>query len=124
MIQKGFIEIKNSQVLAGLMGHEFHPVLIEIIIWLACQYGLVMTESFRVARHSGDVHSTDPVRAVDIRSRCYDGNLAGKIRDEINDKWQYDPNRPRMRCALIHDVGLGVHFHIQVHPNTTERAHV
>ena len=121
MIKKGFIEIKNSQVLAGLMAHKFHPVLTQIIVWLANNYGMVMTESFRPAMHQGDVHSTDPVRAVDIRSKCYEGDQAGKIRDEINSLWQYDSNRPNMQCALIHDAGMGVHFHIQVHPNTCER---
>ncbi|WP_289020389.1 hypothetical protein [Desulfobacter postgatei] len=121
MIKKGFIEIKDSSVLAGLMNHKFHPALTEILVWLADNYGLVMTESFRPARHRGDVHSTDPVRAIDIRSRCYDGDQAGEIRDEINDRWQYDSNRPQMRCALIHDIGLGVHFHIQVHPNTAKK---
>jgi len=110
MIKKGFIEIKNSQVLAGLMQHKFHPKLTKIICWLADNHGMVMTESFRAARHPGDVHSTDPVRAVDIRSRCYDGDLAGNIRDEINARWQYDPGRPRMQCAIIHDVGMGHPF--------------
>lgn len=122
MIKKGFIEIKNSQVLAGLMQHKFHNTLTEIIVWLADNHGLVMTESFRPSRHPGDVHSTDPVRALDIRSRCYDGDLAGKIRDDINARWQYDPNRPHMQCAIIHDVGMGIHFHIQVHPNTRKKS--
>lgn len=121
MIKKGFIEIKNSSVLAGLMLHKFYPALVEIIVWLADNYGMVMTESFRPARHPGDVHSTDPVRAVDIRSKCYDGDLAARIRDEINARWEYDSNRPQMKCAIIHDVGEGVHFHVQVHPNTTKR---
>ena len=120
MIQKGYIEIKNSQVLAGLMNHKFHPALTEIVAWLADKYGIVMTESFRTARRPGDVHSTNPVRAIDIRSRCYEGGLAGRIRDEINSRWQYDSNRPGMQCAIIHDVGLGIHFHIQVHPNTVQ----
>jgi hypothetical protein len=124
MIKKGFIEIKNSQVLAGLMQNKFHPQLTKIICWLADNYGLVMTESFRPARRPGDVHSTDPVRAIDIRSRCYDGELAGTIREDINNRWQYDSNRPSMQCAIIHDVGMGIHFHIQVHPNTSERDHV
>ena len=124
MIKKGFIEIKDSSVLAGLMLHKFSPALAEIIVWLADSHGFVMTESFRPARHPGDVHSTDPVRAVDIRSRCYDGGQAARIRDEINAMWQYDSNRPQMRCAIIHDVGNGVHFHIQTHPNTCRRDHV
>ncbi len=121
MIKKGFIEIKNNSVLSGLMLHKFDPVLTEIVCWLAGTHGLVMTESFRPALHPGDVHSTDPVRAVDIRSKCYDGDLAGRIRDEINALWQYDSNRPQMKCAIIHDVGNGIHFHIQSHPNTCKR---
>lgn len=121
MIKKGFIEIKNSSVLYSLMMHKCLPILAEITVWLADTYGLVMTEFERPARHPGDVHSTDPVRAVDIRSKCYDGDQAARIRDEINGIWEYDSNRPQMQCAIIHDVGEGVHFHIQVHPNTTNR---
>ena len=96
----------------------YKQMLTDIIIWLADKYGLVMTESYRRPYHTGDVHSTDPVRAVDIRSHCYDGDKAHEIMNEINAKWEYDSNRPHMKCAIIHDVGKGVHFHIQVHPNT------
>ena len=121
MIQKGFIEIKNASVLSGLMNHKFHPKLTEIMAWMADQYGIVMTESYRAPLHPGDVHSTDPVRAIDIKSRCYESVHASQIRDKINNKWQYDPDRPHMQCAIIHDVGNGIHFHIQVHPMTIKR---
>lgn len=118
MIKKGEIRIKNSNVLNGLMGHKFHPKLTKIICWLADNYGFVMTESFRPSIHPGDIHSTNPVRAVDIRSWCYENGVAEDIRDAINNTWMYDPHRPNMDCALIHDAGNGVHFHIQVHQNT------
>jgi hypothetical protein len=123
MIKPGFIEIKDPGILYGLMTRNYHPTLAEIIMMVAGKYGLVMTESYRKQRHPNDLHGTDPVRAVDLRSRVYDGDKAQKIRDEINRLWAYDPRRPHMCCAIIHDVGEGIHFHIQVHPRTERRAH-
>lgn len=121
-IQPNDIHIKNVEVLKGLMEHNFHPILIEIICAVASKYGIFITESYRDALHPGDVHSTDPVRAIDLRSWCYvSEGMAYKIRNWINAVWQYDPARPYLNVAIIHDVGKGIHFHIQVHPNTCRR---
>jgi len=111
------ITIKNTSILMGLMSHSFHPILTDIICWVAELYGLVMTESYRPQRHSGDVHSTNPVRAIDLRSWYYDDAQA--LSGAINAKWQYDPKRPHMKVAIIHAIEGGAeHFHIQVHKNT------
>ena len=122
MMQPNEIQIKNTDVLEGLMRHNFHTVLIEIICAVAAKYGIFITESYRDPIHPGDVHSTDPVRAIDLRSWCYlSEEVAYQIRDWINENWQYDPSRPRFRVALIHNAGKGIHFHIQVHPHTCRR---
>ncbi len=121
MIQAGEIKIKDPGILVGLMKKPFTPMLVEIVSWVAKTYGLVMTESYRHQRHPNDLHGVDPVRAVDLRSWCYDGDMAHQIRDEINQKWAYDPIRPDRQVAIIHDIGQGVHFHIQVHPRTERR---
>ena len=113
------IIIKNVGVLRGLMERNFHPLLIGIILDIAERYGLVMTESYREPRHKGDVHSTNPVRAIDLRYLCYSDLLAYKIANDINRKWQYDTRRKEMKVALIHKVeGGGIHFHIQTHHRT------
>lgn len=112
------IQIKNPDVLRGLMTQNYHPILIDIIVWVAQEYGFVMTESHRAQRNANDLHGTDPVRANDLRSWCYAPGEAIEIAREINKKWQYDPRRRHKKTAIIHDSGLGIHFHIQVHPRT------
>ena len=122
-IKPGEIVIKDPQVLVGLMERRFSPLLITIISQVAKDYGLTITESYREPRHSGDVHSTQPVRAVDLRSWDYPPGVAGRITNEINSRWSYDPARPEMLVAQIHEVkGGGLPCHIQVHPNTVRRS--
>ena len=65
------------------------------------------------------VHGTLPLRAIDYRMRSY---IVGKcIEKLVNDRWQYDPERPEKQCAIIHGKGLEMHLHTQVHPNTVKR---
>lgn len=115
------IEVKNATVLRNIMSYTFDPVLVSIICYIGEKYGACITEGWRAPRHPGDVHSTVPVRAVDLRHWIYESGVAEIIKRDINSRWQYDPNRPHMRCAIIHDAGRGLHFHIQVHPHTRRR---
>ena len=62
------------------------------------------------------VHGTIPVRGVDWR--CRDKEKGDKIASMINSMWQYDPGRADKKCCICHDVGLGLHLHIQSHPRT------
>jgi hypothetical protein len=122
-IKPGEIIIKDANVLKGLMEYRFEPVLIEIIAAMARDHGIVITESYRPKKHINDLHGTIPVRAIDARSWCYPDKMAYEIRHEINTRWIYDPNRPDMECAIIHQVNGGaIHFHIQVSENTRRRA--
>jgi len=120
-MKPGQIEIKDIEVLRGLMERRFSPLLIDIIIFIARKYGIVMTESFREKRHMNDLHGTQPVRAVDLRTWCYPDSLMYRIFHRINQLWIYDPNRPDKDVAVVHDAGSGTHAHIQVHPNTRRR---
>ena len=118
----GKIEIKDINVLRGLMEHTFHHVLIDVQCYIAEKYGILITESYRPKRHKNDVHGTNPVRANDNRLWCYaPENLAYEIQQDVNNKWCYDPERPRKQVVIIHDTGNGIHFHVQVHPGTVLR---
>ena len=113
------IQVKNVEVLKALLSRRIHPMLLEIIFWIAEKHGLCFTEAYRAPRGRGDIHCTDPLRAVDLRSWFYEEDVAYNIESSINQIWQYDPSRPDMRVAMIHQVeGGALHFHIQVHPNT------
>lgn len=121
-VKPGFIEVKDVNVLVGLMERRFSPLLIQIVSYILRTYGGVITESYREPRHPSDIHSTNPVRAVDLRSWCYPPGEAGHIANDVNSRWAYDPQRPNKLVALLHTVrGGALHFHIQVHPNTRRR---
>lgn len=118
-MKAGDITIKDIKVFRGLMERTFHPLLIDIVLSVADKFGVVITESYREPRHSGDVHSTKPVRAIDIREWCYSDIIVKRIESYINSKWEYDFSRAEMKVALLHKTkGGAYHFHIQVHPNT------
>lgn len=122
-VKLGFVGVKNTEVLVGLMEHEFHPILVAATTYILKTYGGVITESYRDPLHPNDLHSTQPVRAIDLRSHCYPPEVAGHIANDVNSKWCYDPQRPEKLVALLHSVkGGAFHFHIQVHPNTVRRS--
>jgi len=119
MIKAKQIQVKNKQVLKSLLTKKYNSTLIEITEYVIDNYGVFITEGYREALHPYDVHATNPVRALDLRYRVYPKETAYKIRDEINQKWQYDSDRSTKRCCIIHKVKGGkIHFHLQVHPNT------
>lgn len=114
------IIIKNPKVLRALLMHRYDLRLVEVIVWIAENYPMVLTEGWRIARHGADLHATDPVRAIDIRSWIYENPVG--IAQVINQKFVYDPNRPDMDVAVLHAVEGGVmHFHLQAHQNTRRR---
>jgi len=114
------IEIKDPEVLIGLLKWQYHSKLQELMYWVVTHYSNVtLTEGYRKQRHRNDLHGTIPVRAIDIRSWNFPD--PGKIEDRINGAWEYDPTRPGMKCAVFHDSGEGPHFHLQVHKRTRMR---
>ena len=114
------IHVKNRDVFQALIAWLYHTKLRELLYWLNgwCD-DLIITEGYRTQLHLGDVHSTKPVRAIDIRTRNLSDPQA--IADRINKHWIYDPQRPEMRCCVYGDKNHQDHFHIQVHPRTEFR---
>lgn len=106
----------------NVFGIAWHHKLVDVIMWIESLTGEVVITSGRRYRiiHDKDsgIHLTDPLRALDLRHYVYNDwdHLCGVI----NAHWHYDPKRPDLKVAVIHDVGLGKHFHTQVHDNTKE----
>lgn len=111
-------KVKNTEVLSSLLSHAYHYKLVSIICWICETWPeTVITEGWRPKKHDNDLHGLG--RANDLRDRVYDDPQA--VCDAINDKWEYDPKRPDYVVCKYHDSGNGLHFHIQVHPNTRQR---
>lgn len=114
------ILIKNIAVLRALLSKEYHPLLIEIVLdVISIAENVVVTEGWR---EGGGVHSTDPCRGLDIRSRIYTPEELQEIQNYIDLRWIYDSHRPKMKCLIIHGVGNNKHIHLQCHPNTRKIA--
>ena len=115
------ITIKDVPIFKALLGKTYDPTLIEIVATVESFFpGITITEGYR---EGIGVHSTDPCRAIDLRSRNYTEGQIQAIKDFINNAWIYDYERPEMACCIVHDVGRGIHFHIQVHPRTCRKMH-
>ena len=114
---------KNLRVLDGMLKKPWHPKLISVLQWIVVRYSkgqVVITSAYR---DTGGIHSTDPLRAFDMRSRHW--REPERIEKDINDYWIYDPERNWFRVCLYHTVSgpEGWHFHIQVHDNTILNVH-
>ena len=106
----------SKQIFKNFIGTPMHPILADLFWhWGRKYYESVVTSAFR----SGDsgVHGTLPYyRGVDLRSYIY-ADPAG-MADDINLVWIYDYKRPKKRCVIYHNVGRGIHLHLQVSYNT------
>jgi len=114
------ISFKDKKVLKGFAETQVHPKLIEILqFMLDSGVELIITESSRKKMHSHDLHDVVPLRAVDVRSWIFDSPES--VVALINEAYTYDPRRKYIQVCIYHDVGLGKHFHIQVHPDTIRK---
>ena len=78
---------------------------------------LTITSEYRIGDKG--VHGQLPLRGIDYRMKNMEiGKVIEKV---INEKWCYDPARPHKKVAVFHDVGKGIHLHVQSHPNTVRR---
>ena len=75
---------------------------------------LSITSLYRIGDNG--VHGQLPLRGIDVSMK--DVDIGKIVEKKINEKWAYDPDRPNMKCAIFHDVGQGIHLHLQSHPNT------
>ena len=114
------ITIKSWKTLKGMLIVAFHPKMIALAEWLTVRLsGIVFTSAYRPKKiHDKDsgIAATIPCRHLDIRSYIY--LKPQMVVDDINKNWIYDPKRPHLKCAKYHDVGKGVHIHLQVHDRT------
>ncbi len=104
-------------------GNSLDPKLIEVlqdIVPLIRAVGPQDAVITSAHRDSG-IHGTNPLRALDLRNHTLAEEDIVGIAHQINSKWVYDDEREDMIVCFRHDIGLGDHFHIQVHPNTHRR---
>ena len=95
------------------------PLLQEIVLSVATEFDMwTITSGYR-PHSEGSVHSTQPLRGLDLR--CRNAALGKLVKQWVNKRWAYDPERPWKKCARFHDAGSGWHLHFQVHPNTLRR---
>ena len=111
------LSIKNKDILYGILEIPWHHKLTDLTLWIV-ESVMNPLPMITCGYRKGDPgnHGTDPLRAIDLRSRDYD---AKGLVEKINCHWQYDSTRPDKRCAILHDVGKGMHIHLQVHDTTT-----
>ena len=93
-----------------------HPTLRKLVrsVEDATGFEFTITSLYRIDDNGN--HGQLPLRAMDLRCRSLAYGAA--IEEFVNRTWVYDPNRLSMKCCLVHDTGSGLHFHLQVHPNT------
>lgn len=139
------IFIKNSTVLRELVSFPWHNKLIEVISWLHNKLpGCILLTSGH--RTNSQIHNTNPLRAVDLRSSVFSEPF--KVRDYINENWIYgdgvrnvclfhrviickncknkqeaDPTKSLygikcVKCSNSNFEDWGPHFHIQVSDRT------
>ena len=93
-----------------------NPILREMAQFIEQQTGLEFTITSMYRIGDTGVHGQLPLRGLDLR--CPNSYIGVEIEQIVNSKYQYDPNRPNMKCCIYHDAGSGFHIHLQVHPNT------
>ena len=112
----GEIKVKDASVLAELMVVPYKKNIITLVTWVDAKFGsTTITSAFRLGNKG--VHGR--CRGIDLRIWDYADPQA--VVDAVNEAWIYDPERPEMMCAILHDAGSGNHIHLQVHPNTVLR---
>ena len=98
---------------------NLHPTLAEM--WLDLE-GVAGPGLITSAHRPGDdgVHGQMPVRGIDRRVR--NSAIGNALKEWVNRKWEYDPDRPEFVCAVFHKVNThGWHLHLQCHSNTRRR---
>ena len=119
------IKINDSKVFAALLEVPYHKKLVALALWYVYRYdNPVITSAHRKQKiWEGDsgIHMTIPGRALDF-------SVVGltdprKVIEDVNNHFEYDPGRPDMRCAIYHDVGQGMHIHLQVSDSTVFYEH-
>lgn len=82
---------------------------------------IVITSIFREIVEGKKLSVHNFWRGCDVRSRNFTKEQIDDIVSYINGRWEYDPSRKFLHVIQYHNVGLGYHFHIQVHKKTIFR---
>jgi hypothetical protein len=93
-----------------------NKTLRELAEWVEVETGVAFTITSLFRIEDSGVHGTMPLRGIDLRMR--DATIGKAVETLINEYWVYDYKRPRLKCALFHDAGTGLHLHLQTHKNT------
>ena len=93
-----------------------HPMLRAIALWIEDETGLCFTSTSLYRIGDKGVHGQLPLRGIDLRMR--NEKVGRVIVDLINEHFQYDYNRPDMKCAILHGEGANLHIHLQVYTTT------
>jgi hypothetical protein len=110
--------------------YNCEALLQEILYWIVDfqwpeNVPMSITSIYRTVAENNDagaktqIHCQTPHRAADISLRLVPENVANKITAEVNRRWDYGNNG--FPCAYTHNVGSGIHLHVQVHKNTKRR---
>ena len=71
----GTLNYKTHKVLIAMFKRAWHPKLLEVLVWLTVRYSTnTITSAYRDHKiHDKDsgIHGTDPLRAIDKRSKDY-----------------------------------------------------
>ena len=79
-----------------------------------------ITSLYRIPEGDPDsVHEVLPLRGTD--EGCHIIVLGNEIERVMNERWIYDPTRPKKKVCLFHNTGQGLHLHYQVHNSRTIR---
>lgn len=60
-------------------------------------------------------------RAADVRTRGIPPAAVEDVARHANERWVYDPKRPRLRVCVSAPHGAGPHLHFQAHARTARR---
>ena len=82
---------------------------------------LYITHIFRTEAQQRKFYPKDPKkqsvhqywRGVDLGVQKYGLTKSGVLVDQINEEFPYDKRRPKIKTALVHNIGQGVHLHMQ-----------
>jgi hypothetical protein len=72
---------------------------------------VIITSIIRPHEDDSGVHALG--RGLDISKTTIPETIGLAIMETINEKYVYDIMRPSMKVCIYHDVGKGLHYHLQ-----------
>ncbi|MFA6198656.1 MAG: hypothetical protein WC734_05940 [Patescibacteria group bacterium] len=88
-----------------------NPRLVFLALEFANAIGQAITVTSIFRRSDNGVHGY--WRGIDLSVRGFGLSRVEEIVERLNARYPYDPKRKKMVTYLLHDVGFGLHLHIQ-----------